>query len=387
MLPNSQYGAALLSAFLFATSPSCKQASSVSPPEKPPLVEVSTVATATIPILREYSGTVKAVKSVDIIPNVTGYLQKREFTEGSLVQKGDPLYLIDPRPFEAVLAEAEARLKQDQANLDYWTKEAKRFTDLATGGSVSKADTDKAEAQLKEAQADVLIDQAAIEAAKLNLAYTRVMAPFTGRVQTTLKNVGALVTAEKDVLTTLVQIDPVYVEFNLTRREMFDLQALKGKGILSAADVQVVLTLPNGEQHPNPGKIDFVGSEVNSMTNSLLVRAVVKNSGGDGPEVNLVSGQYARISLDLGEQAGALVVPREALLETQAGPHVFVVSEDGTAEQRAVVPGSLYQKLQVISSGLKEGERVVISGIQSLRPGSKVQIKKPDPSTATDPGS
>jgi membrane fusion protein (multidrug efflux system) len=223
-----------------------------------------------------------------------------------------------------------------------------------------------------------LMDRASVEAAKLNLAYTNVQAPFEGRVQTTQFNVGALVTAEQDVLTTLVQIDPVYIEFNLTRREMFDLQSKKGKGILSAEDVRVNLMLPNGEMHPNAGTIDFIGSQVNPMTDSLLVRAVVDNTGGDGPEVNLVSGQYARIQLYLGELAGALVIPRAAMSETQAGPHVFVVGADGMAEQRAVVLDSVYEQYQVISSGLKEGERVVTSGLQSVRPGIKVKLKAPE---------
>ncbi|MEM8953489.1 MAG: efflux RND transporter periplasmic adaptor subunit [Verrucomicrobiota bacterium] len=350
----------------------CGKKKAAPPPE--PTVVVAEVETKTIPIIRNYNGTVQAVKSVDVIPNVTGYLNERLFTEGALVKKGDPLYLIDPRPFRAALDQAKAQLQEGQAQVEYWTAEAERFEGLTGTGAVSEDDIQKAAASLREARANALMYEAEVESAQINLEYTNVVAPFEGRVQTTQRNIGALVTAQQDVLTRVVEIDPVYIEFNLTRREMFDLQSTKGKGILSAEDVRVQLILPNGEVHPNEGKIDFIGSEVNPMTDSLLVRAVVANKGGDGPEVNLVSGQYARVRLYLGEQAGTLVVPRQALVETQSGPHVYVVKADGTAEQRAVEMGSAYEQFQVITSGLKEGEKVVVSGLQSVQPGSKVKI-------------
>lgn len=351
---------------------SCKKKDA--PPSPEPTVVVAEVETKTVPIIRNYNGTVQAVKAVDVIPNVTGYLNKRLYTEGALVKQGDPLYKIDPRPFQAALDQAKAQLKEGQAQVEYWTAEAKRYEGLTGTGSVSEDDIQKAAASLREAQANVLLYEAEVESAEINLDYTDVVAPFEGRVQTTQRNIGALVTAQQDVLTRVVEIDPVYIAFNLTRREMFDLQSKKGKGILSADDVRVKLILPNGQLHPNEGKIDFIGSEVNPMTDSLLVRAVVENKGGDGPEVNLVSGQYARVQLYLGEQAGTLVVPRQALVETQSGPHVFVVKADGTTDQRAVELGQVYEQYQIITSGLEKGEKVVVSGLQSVRPGAKVKI-------------
>ncbi len=325
--------------------------------------------------MRTFSGTVRAVKKVEIIPRVTGYLQERYFTEGAFVQKGTPLYLIDPRPFEAALAEAQAQLKEDLANSEFYEKQAARYEKAESRQATSIEALQQAEARKAEADAAAAKDRAVIETAKLNLAYTKITAPFSGRIQTTRKNVGALVTAENDVLTTLFQIDPVYIEFGLSRREMFEIRMLHGKGFLFAPYVRVDLTLPDGKLHPKKGKIDFVASQVNPMTDSVLVRALVPNVGGDGSGVNLISGQYVKVDLFLGNKPDALVIPKEALLETQSGSQVYVVGAGNKVETRIVEPGPAHDQFQVIISGLKPGEIIVTSGLQRVRNGVTVKTR------------
>jgi membrane fusion protein (multidrug efflux system) len=346
-------------------------------PEAPtnPVVETTVVGTAEVPITRRFSGTVRAVRTVDIIPQVTGILQKRFFTEGAFVQEGDPLYLIDPRPFEAALAEAKAQLEEDLASSKFYEEEAARYKKAQSRQAASVEALQQAEAKKTEADAAALKDRAAVEAAKLDLAYTKITAPFSGRVQATQKNVGALVTEEKDILTTLVQIDPVYVEFAVSRREMFAIRTLQGEGFLFSPDVHVELILPNGKPHPKKGKIDFVASQVNPLTDGVLVRAVVPNAGGDGPGVNLISGQYVEVNLVLGNRSNAVVIPQEALLETQAGTLVYVVGEGGKVEIRMVETGPVHDRYQVINSGLKPGENIVTLGLQRVRNGVTVKIE------------
>jgi RND family efflux transporter MFP subunit len=363
----------------------CKKKTAAPHVSMKPVVETAVVGTTDVPIMRTFSGTVRAVKRVEIIPRVTGYIQERYFKEGAFVQKGDPLYLIDPRPFEAALAEAQAQLQEDLANSKFYEEQAARYQKAEARQAASVEALQQAQARKAEADAAAAKDRAAIETAKLNLGYTKITAPFSGRVQTTVKNIGALVTAEKDVLTTLVQIDPVYIEFSLSRREMFEIQLLRGKGFFFAPHVRVDLTLPDGKPHPKKGKIDFVASQVDPMTDSVLVRAIVPNVGGDGPSVNLISGQYVKVDLFLGYQPDAITVPKEALLETQAGSQVYVVGEASKVELRTVEPGPVHDQYQVVITGLNAGEVIVISGLQHIRNGITVKTEPAATPAPTQP--
>lgn len=379
MIPkNTELYLALALSLLLAVGGCKKAAKPPTPP--PPTVTVSEVKAQTAPIIRTFNGTIQAVKTVQIIPQVTGYLKKRSFTEGALVKEGDPLYLIDPRPFEAALAEAQAQLEDDQASADFYAKEAARYEKAEEKAATSVQLMQQAQASLAEAKATVAKDKAAIESAKLNLEYTNITAPFTGRIQTTQENIGALVTAEQTVLTTLVQIDPIYVEFSISRREMFELQGLLGSDFLFDPEVRVSLILPDGKDYGEKGKIDFAASQVNPLTDSVLVRAVIPNKGGDGPDLDLVSGQYAQVNVFLAEQPNAIVIPREALIQTQSGPHVYVVGADNKAEMRMIELDRVYAQYQIVRSGLKPGEKVIVSGLQSVKDGLTVK-----PQIAADP--
>ncbi|TNF51544.1 MAG: efflux RND transporter periplasmic adaptor subunit [Deltaproteobacteria bacterium] len=221
----------------------------------PPTVTVTEVAQQKIPIVMEFSGTITAVKTVDIIPRVSGYIEKRYFEEGTFVQEGDPLYLIDPRPFKARLDANMAQLKSHQASLAYWENEAARYERLAAQGAASKEKKEGAFTKLYETRAAIEKDKADIENARLELSFTRIKAPFSGRIQQTRINVGNLVQQQRDVLTTLVQMDPIYVIFNLSRSQVYQIQLLKRQEkLFPVEEMKVELLLPDGSSYPEQGR-------------------------------------------------------------------------------------------------------------------------------------
>lgn len=340
----------------------------------PPTVTVAEVTQEKIPIIMQFSGTITSVKTVDIIPRVSGYIEKRYFEEGTFVKEGDPLYLIDPRPFQARLDAHMAQLKSDQASLAYWENEAARYQRLAAQGAASQEKKEGALTKLNETRAAIDKDKADIENARLELSFTRITAPFSGRIQETLINVGNLVQQQRDVLTTLVQMDPIYVVFNLSRNQVYQIQLLKRQGkLFSVEEMKVELLLPDGSGYPEQGKIDFISFRINPTTDSVTVRAEFPNKHIGSGDYDLIPGQYAPVRLILGENPNALLTPETALVETQAGTHVFVVGKDNKVESREVVAGSPYKQQRVINQGLKLGERVIIEGVQKVRPGMAVK--------------
>lgn len=347
----------------------------------PPTVTVTEVAQHKIPIVMEFSGTITSVKTVDIIPRVSGYIEKRYFEEGTFVKEGDPLYLIDPRPFQARLDAHKAQLKSDQASLAYWENEAARYQRLAAQGAASQEKKEGALTKLNETRAAIEKDKADIENARLELSFTRIKAPFSGRIQETRINVGNLVQQQRDVLTTLVQMDPIYVIFNLSRNQVYQIQLLKRQEkLFPVEEMKVELLLPDGSSYPEQGKINFISFQIDPTTDSVTVRAVFPNKHIGTGDYDLIPGQYAPVRLILGENPDALLIPETALVETQAGTNVFVVGKDNKVESRKVVAGSSYKQQRVINEGLKLGESVIIEGVQKVRPGMAVK-----PETASSP--
>ncbi|MGH6885082.1 MAG: efflux RND transporter periplasmic adaptor subunit, partial [Geminicoccales bacterium] len=202
--------------------------------------------------------------------------------------------------------------------------------------------------------------------------------PFDGRIQQTREHAGALVDAYQDVLTTLVQMDPVHVIFNVTRRQLYEIQTMQlaGKAPRFEEDAKVEVLLPNGSAYPQPGKIDFVSAQIDPTTDSLTVRAIVPNDFTHGRDGALVPGQYVPVRVILGERPDAVLIPQAALMQTQAGDQVLVVDRDDKVASRNVEAGAAYQGQWVIESGLKEGERVIVEGLQKARPGIVV-VPKP----------
>jgi RND family efflux transporter MFP subunit len=349
----------------------------------PPPVKVAAVAQQKIPIILPFSGTIKAVKTVDIIPRVSGYIEKRSFDEGTFVKEDDPLYLIDPRPFQARLDSRMAQLKSDQASLVYWKNEAARYTRLARKGAASQEKKEGALTKLNETLADIEKDKAEIESASLELGFTNITAPFSGRIQQTLINEGNLVQAQRDVLTTLIQMDPIYVVFNLSRSEVYRIQSLKRAGkTFAVKDMTVELMLPDGSPYPEQGKIDFISFQIDPTTDSVYVRAVIPNKFVAQGDYDLIPGQYAPVRLIIGENPDALLIPEVAVVESQIGTNVFVVGKDNKVESRKVVVASSYKQQRLITKGLKPGELVIFEGVQKVRAGMTVKPETAAPAKA-----
>jgi membrane fusion protein, multidrug efflux system len=370
---------AALGSVLLALLAGCDDRSSTkaaaAPP--PPEVVVAEVKQAAVPVAMQFSGTVEAVRTVDIIPRVSGYLEKRYFEEGADVKAGAPLYEIDPRPFQATVDSYVAQLQLDQANQAFWKNEAERYGKAVASGAVSQEQSNEATSNWEQAQAAVAKTQAQLDDAKLDLSFTDITAPFDGRIQQTREHAGALVDAYQDVLTTLVQMDPVHVIFNVTRRQMYEIQTMQlaGKAPRFEEDAKVQILLPDGSAYANEGKIDFISAQIDQTTDSLTVRAVVPNDFSHGRDGALVPGQYVPVRVILGEQPDALLIPQAALMQTQAGDQVLVVDQDDKVASRNVEVGPAYQGQWVIRSGLEKGERVIVEGLQKARPGAVVAPK------------
>ena len=361
----------------------CKSKSKepVAPP--PPVVKVAKVAKQKIPIIMQFNGTLKSVKKVDIIPRVSGYIEKRYFKEGTFVKEGDPLYLIDPRPFKAKLDGDLAQLKSDQAHLSYWKTEVGRYERLAAQGAASQEKKEGTVTKLRETRAAIDKDKADIENSRLQLSFTNIKAPFSGRIQQTQIDEGNLVQKQRDVLTTLVQMDPIYVVFNISRNQAYDIQLLKRKGkVFPVKKMKIELLLPDGSSFKQVGKVDFLSFRINPTTDSVTVRGVFPNKFTEIGDYDLIPGQYAPVRLILGDNPDALLIPETALVETQAGKNVFVVGQGNKIENRKVEVGSSYKHHWVVTKGLKAGEQVVVEGVQKVRSGMVVK-----PETATKPGS
>jgi membrane fusion protein (multidrug efflux system) len=338
---------------------------------------VTEVVQGKVPIVMEFSGTIKAIKIVDIIPRVSGYIEKRYFDEGTFLKEGDPLYLIDPRPYKSQLDAYLAQLKLDQAGLVFWRKETKRYQSLVKQGAASREKTEATIAKRDEALATVAKDKADIENAKLDLSFTNITAPFDGRIQETRINVGNLVQKQRDVLTTLVQLDPVYVVFNISRSHVFEIQLLKRQGkLFETADMRIDILLPDGSTYTQQGKINFISFQINPTTDTVLVRGIIANNKARAiSDYDLIPGQYAPVRLVLGEEAKALLIPQPALVESQIGKQVFVVNADNKVESRSVEVGRGYQGQWIIKKGLKKGEKIIVEGTQKVRPGVVVKPK------------
>ena len=350
----------------------------------PPDVQVAEVNQGAVPIVMEFSGTIKAIKTVDIIPRVSGYIDERHFEEGTFVKAGDPLYLIDPRPYKSQLDAYNAQLKLDQASLAFWRKETKRYQSLVKQGAASKEKTEGTIAKRDEMLATVEKDKADIENAKLDLSFTNITAPFGGRIQETKINVGNLVQKQRDVLTTLVQMDPVYVVFNISRSDVFEIQLLKRQGkLFETADMRIEILLPDGSTYSQQGKINFISYQINPTTDTVLVRGIIPNKKDQGVgDFDLIPGQYAPVRLILGQDPAALLIPQPALVESQIGKRVFVVNQENKVESRSVEAGRGYQGQWVIKKGLKKGEKVIVEGTQKVRPGVVVNAKPYAPKKA-----
>ncbi|RLA20772.1 MAG: hypothetical protein DRQ62_10160 [Gammaproteobacteria bacterium] len=356
-------------------------------PPPPPKVVATPVLQKTVPIIMQFPGTVRGSKIVVIKPRVSGYIEQHLFEEGSSVKAGDPLYQIDPRPFQAKLNSTKAQLNRDRASLNFWITEVKRYTALAKKGFVSKEKRDTAVTKKLEFIAAIDQDNADIEQAKIDLEFSSIVAPFDGYIQDTKVYKGAVVSAQVTELTTLTLLDPVYVDFNISRRDAYTIQELSNKGLgpKKRSGITGTLTMPDGTIYPEQGHIDYVSASYNPNTDTQQARTIFPNRILDNKvgtqskmTVMLIPGQYVPVNLTVGKLPDALLIPQTALLETQLGSYVYVLGKDNKVEQRLVTIEFAYQQYWVIKKGLKNGETVISQGLQKIKKtGAPVQPVKP----------
>lgn len=347
---------------------------------------IAEVAQETIPIIVEIPGTVRSVKAVKIIPRVSGYIDKLYFEEGGFVQAGDPLYLIDPRPFEASLASRQAMLEKNRATLSFWESEADRFARAAKTGAVAAGAKQEALSKRDELLAKVAERKADIENAALDLSYTKIVAPFSGRTEDTRRYEGDLVEKQRDTLTTLVQLDPIHVVFSMSARQMGEVRRLIAKGWAPSDRDQYKATvlLPDGRVYDEVGRLDFVSAHVDPATDTHAMRALFPNRRMDkgrgqiAPTV-LTPGLYVPVRLTVGWQPEAVLIPKPALVQSELGTYVFVVDNDDTVEFRMIEVDRLYDQQWVIRKGLEQGERVIVQGVQKVRNGIVVKAMAEKP--------
>jgi membrane fusion protein (multidrug efflux system) len=342
------------------------------PPKRVAEVGVVEIAPGTQPIVTELPGRTTARMIAEIRPQVSGIIQERTFIEGANVKAGDLLYRIDPSLYQAEVARTQAALEKAEANLKSIQVRAERYAELIKINAVSKQDYDDAQAAQKQAEADVALAKAALETARINLGYTRITAPISGRVETSIITPGALVTANQaNPLTTVQQLDPIYVDVTQPTSELLrlrrDLESGKLKRIGNEARLKVVLE--DGTVYPHPGRLSFSGVTVNPTSGAVTLRAVLPN-----PDGLLMPGMYVRGQLEEAVDESAILVPQQSVTRTAKGQAmVLVVNAENKVEQRQVEVSRAVGNQWMVDEGLQAGDRVVVEGFQNIRPGDEVK--------------
>jgi multidrug efflux system membrane fusion protein len=326
-------------------------------------VPVAKIVRKTIPIYLEYSARTEAIRNVALQAKIAGYVQTQNVADGADVKEGDLLYTIDPRDYQAALDSAKAQLQRDTAALDYARGNVERGTSLANNGYLDKNTFEQRTSALRQAEAAIAIAQAAVRSAEINLSYTEIRAPFTGRLGRNQASVGTLITAGSATLNTLVQLDPVYVTFNPSETDLDAIEKARSKG-----PVKAEIYLPGDDKARTSGEVTFVDNTVDRSTGTIVTRATIANA-----DHSLLPGQYVRIRLAVSEQPDALVVPQTALGSSQLGKYVYVVGKDNKVDMRLVSLGPTDGKLVAITKGISEGDQVISGNLQKIGPGSLVQ--------------
>jgi len=337
------------------------------PPQMPPpQVGVITAQPQNEPLTKDLVGRLSAFRSADVRARVAGVLLKRDYVEGSDVKKGQPLFQIDPAPLKAALAAADASLAQAQATYTNAKVNAQRSRELAPKGYISKSDLDNALASERTAAAAVQAARANVQSARINLGYANVTSPIDGRAGQQQVTEGALVgSGSATLLTTVDQIDPLYVNFTMSVADMEQLRQAQTSGGVTLAQpnqASVRVTLPDGSAYAEPGTLDFTAVTVDPSTGALNLRAQIPN-----PKHSLLPGMYVTLQAKLGEQHKVFVIPQQAVLRDTVGAYVFVVGADGKTKRHDVVAASMSGGNWVITSGLAAGDQVVVSGVQNVR--------------------
>jgi multidrug efflux system membrane fusion protein len=341
-------------------------AANAKPAARPVPVLVAEVARKTLPLRLPAVGQTQAAATVTVRSRVDGQLLEAVFQEGQMVHKDDLLFRIDPRPLEAALNQAQANLGRDQAQLDKARLQLTRNQGLAPKGYVSTENLEDARAASEALEATVKADQAAVELARLQLAYASLHAPIDGLAGARLADPGNLVKTNDTALVTINQIEPIYVAFALPERHLAEVRRLLAAGTLR------VEAQPQDGGPPVSGAVGFLDNKVDPTTGTIGLRATFPNT-----DHRLLPGQFVTLDLALGELGGTLVVPSRAVQVGQKGEQVYLVTPEGTAELRPVTLGPRVAEETAIRTGLAVGDRVVIDGQMRLTSGAKVEVRQP----------
>jgi membrane fusion protein (multidrug efflux system) len=348
-------------------------------PTPPPAVGVVSVENRAVTPSLSFIGRVKAVETYQVRARVEGFLTKIAYTDGQYVKAGQLLYQIEKTQYQAAVDQAKANIAAAKAVELNAQIAYNRASDLVKSSAGTQANVDQTRANLDSAKASVLQNEAALIIANENLSYTDIASPINGRIGFTAVTLGNLVTAAGGVLATVVSDDPIYVEFPVSMRQIADLSALHKGDISHGADIKVRATLANGKPYDQVGDWSFVSNQVDQQTDSLPVRATFPN-----PQRALVDGAFVTVKVEEGAPQRRLVIPRSALQLDQIGVYVLVVGGDKKVEVRRVQTGEALDTDIAIVSGLKAGEKVIVDGIQKVRPGQIVSATDIDahPGTA-----
>lgn len=360
-------GVALVSMLLAACGEPGDQAQQQMPP---PEVTTVTLQSERVTLTRELPGRTNAFLVAEVRPQVNGIIEKRLFTEGGMVEAGQPLYQLEDDTYRADYNSAKASLQRAEAALQIAKLNADRSSELVDTGAVSRQQHDQAMSTLQQAEAEVAVARAAVERARVMLGYAKITSPISGRIGRSTVTAGALVTAnQSQALATVQQLDPIYVDLTQSASELLELRRAVQSGRVEQAELPVTILLEGGERFSHEGKLAFSEVSVDPSTGSYLLRVVVPN-----PDHLLMPGMYVRAVVGRGVRENAVLAPQQAILrDARGGTSAMVVTADNVVEARPVKIGQAIGNQWLVEEGLAAGERVIIAGVQKVQPGMPVR--------------
>jgi multidrug efflux system membrane fusion protein len=350
------------------TRPDMKsRAEAAAPPMQAMPVPVANVEKKTIPIYLDYSARTESIRNVALQAKIAGYVQEQPVADGADVETGTLLYQIDPRDYRAALDQANAQLQRDAAALEYAKLLAQRGNELGKTGALAKDTIDQRNSAMKQGEATVASDKAAVQQAMNNLAYTEIRAPFGGRVGRNRTPVGTLINGAGTPLNTIVQLDPIYVTFNPSETELTQIQQAKSSG-----SVGVEITLPSETQAGHRGELTFIDNSVDPSTGTITARATIQNK-----DFKLLPGQYVRARVLIREQPDTLMVPQVAVGSSQLGKYLYVIGGGSKVEMRQVTLGPVEGEKVSILDGIQAHDKIITGNLQKIGPGMPVRPLPP----------
>lgn len=358
----------------------CGETAPPAPP--PPTVGVVPLKSESVELTTDLPGRITAVETSEVRPQISGVIRRRLFTEGAMVRAGQILYEIEDAPYRAALGSAQGNLARAQASINATRLQAERYRALVGMNAVSRQEADNAQATAQQAVGDVAAQRAAVQAAQVNLGFTRIRAPISGRIGRSLFTAGALVQAgQADPLATIQRTDQVYVDVSQSAAQILDLKEALNSGGLSndgSGSARVQLLLPNGKVYPIEGRLQFSEVTVDPATGGVTLRATFPN-----PDGLLLPGMYARARLVEGVRHQAILAPQQGITRDPRGrATALVVDAQNKVEQREVVTDRAIGDKWVVTDGLKAGDKLIVEGLLNLRPGTIVKPGAPKQVTA-----